>query len=119
MTVIDEYLKHVATPERAELERIRRLVHSIVPGATELISYGVPCFDYLDRHLIFFAAAKHHLSIFPGAEPVATFQTELKDFHTSKGTIRFTVDHPIPEALLHKIIEQCMHTIEAKRTKLA
>src|SRR4051812_25778834 len=104
MSVIDEYLDNVSAPQRAELERIRRIVQETVPEAEELISYGMPGFKYQGKYLVGFAAFKDHLSLFPTSRPVEVFEDKLKGFQISKGTIQFTEENPIPEHLIKEIL---------------
>jgi len=111
MSVIDEYLKNIAPPQRLELERIRKSIKHIVPDAEETIGYGMPVFKYKGKYLIGLSAFKNHMSIFPGAEPVELFKDKLGDFKTSKGTIQFTLENPIPESLIKEIIEECLERI--------
>lgn len=105
MSVVDEYLAKVAKPERSELERIRLLIKEAVPDAKEVITYGMPGFKYKGKYLIAFAEFKHHLSIFPGASTVETLSGQLGDFKTSKGTVQFTLDHPLPDEIIHKVLQ--------------
>ncbi len=105
MTVIDEYLQALSTPEQEALQRIRDLVHDIPGDVDEVIGYGIPTFKYKKKNLLHMSAFKDHLSIFPGAEVVGLLAEDLKGFKTSKGTVQFTLDHPIPEPLLKEIIQ--------------
>lgn len=105
MSVIDEYLQDVSKPERAELQRIRSLIHEMVPDAVEAFSYGIPCFKYKNHYFIGFAAYKNHLSLFPSSQPIAELGPKLSAFKTSPGTIQFTLDKPLPEDLLREIID--------------
>ena len=105
MSVIDELLENVTPKQRKALEHIRQLVLLVAPDAIEVKTYGMPGFKYKGRYLISFAAFKDHLSVFPGAEPIAVLKDELESFKISKGTIQFTLDHPIPDDLLIKIIK--------------
>jgi uncharacterized protein YdhG (YjbR/CyaY superfamily) len=100
---VDAYLATVPAPQRAALESLRRTIHRIVPRAEECISYGVPAFRLDGRALVWFAAAKRHCSFFPGSV-VADFGSELRDFETSKGTVRFTPDHPLPTGAVKKLV---------------
>lgn len=111
MSVVDDYLKHVPAPQRAELERIRNIVKQTVPDAREVISYGVPGFKYRGKYLITFAAFKDHLSLFPGTTPIEALKSRLAKYKSSKGTIQFTLDNPLPESLIKQITELCVKTI--------
>ncbi len=101
---VDEYLAGVPEPARSTLEKIRAVIRSVAPReATEVISYRIPMFKYKGM-LVGFAAFSNHCSLFPGASPLEAFKDELKDFHTSKGTIQFPVDKPLPAALVKKLV---------------
>lgn len=105
MSAIDDYLDKVPLPQRIELERIRVVVKDVVPDAVESISYGMPAFKYKDKPLVYFAAFKNHLSLFPTSGPTEALKEQLKDFTVSKGTIQFTTDKPIPESLIREILQ--------------
>jgi uncharacterized protein YdhG (YjbR/CyaY superfamily) len=101
----DEYLAHVPEPARSTLKKIRAVIRSVVPPeATEAISYGMPAFKYKGV-LVWFAAFSNHCSLFPGASVIEAFKNELKNFQTSKGTIRFPVDKPLSAALIKKLVK--------------
>ena len=104
MSVIDEYLTKVSEPERSELERIRKIVHETLPEAKEVISYGMPAFKYQNKYLVGFNAFDDHMSLFPAAGPIEALKDMLKDYSLSRGTIRFTLDNPIPESLIKEIL---------------
>ena len=104
-TSVDEYIAEFPANIREILENIRRVIKESAPGAEESISYGVPGFR-LDNHLlVWFAAFKDHFSFFPTASGVDTFKDKLKGFKTSKGTIQFSLDKPIPYDLIKEITE--------------
>ena len=110
---IDSYLAKVPADARVALQNLRRTIRSAVPDATECISYGIPAF----RHhglLVFFAAFKNHCSFFPGAAILKNYQDELKGYATSKGTIRFPIDNPLPAALVTKMVKARVRENEAR-----
>ena len=104
MSGIDEYLKKVGQAQKAELERIRAIVKKAVPEAEEVITYGMPGFKYKKKYLIAFAEFKDHLSVFPSASPVEATKQKLSDFKTSKGTIQFTIENPLPDAIIKELV---------------
>ncbi|MBP9738389.1 DUF1801 domain-containing protein [Candidatus Saccharibacteria bacterium] len=108
MSVIDQYLVKVSEPQKSELERIRKIVIQAVPEVEETISYGMPVFKLNGKYVIGMSVFKNHMSVFPGSEPIEEFKKDLKDFKTSKGTIQFTVENPLPEKLLKEIILACV-----------
>lgn len=104
MSVINKYLAGLPELQRAELQRIRAIVLKNIPDATEAISYGMPAFKYKNKYLVGYCAFKNHLSIFPGAHPIEVLGTELSAYKTAKGTVQFTLEKPLPEALIMKIV---------------
>lgn len=101
---VDAYLAGVPDPARVLLENLRATIRSVVPAdATEVISYGIPAFKA--RHiLVWYGVFSDHCSLFPTAAIIERFENELKTFHTSKGTIHFPLDKPLPGALIKKIV---------------
>lgn len=104
MSVIDKYLENVSPSQKTELQRIREIVEYTVPEAEKVISYGMPVFKYKKKYLLGFSAFKNHMSIFPGAHPVEANLKDLNNYKISKGTIQFTIDNPIPESIIKKLI---------------
>ncbi len=117
MSEIDDYLGALDAPQRDELERIRLRVRLLVPQATEVMSYGMPGFRYRKKYLIHYAAFKNHLSLFPGAGPIAALADELAGFKLAKGTIQFTVDQPVPDHLLELIVRHRVASIDAAKPR--
>ncbi len=116
-TTIDEYLAHVPEDQRDALERLRRLIHQTVPRAVEYISYGLPAFRLDDRPLVAFGAAARHCSFYPmSTKTIEDHRAELSRFSTSKGTIRFQPDAPLPAALVRKLVQSRVAENEARRT---
>ena len=108
MSVIDDYLATVEEPKRVVLEHVRNVIKGVAPDAVDTIGYGMPVLKQDGKYLIGFSAFKNHMSIFPGANPAATTQAKLNHFKTSKGTIQFTVEQQIPEAVLVDIVLSCL-----------
>ena len=101
---VDEYLAAVPKEARATLEKIRKAIKAAAPNAVEVISYQMPTYKHHGM-LVGFAAFKDHCSFFPGANPVATYKDELKNYKTAKGTIRFPIGKPLPAALVKKLVK--------------
>ena len=99
---IDEYIADQPVEYRERLERLRETIHKAAPKAQEVISYMIPAFKQ-NGVLVYFALFKNHIGFFPTSSGVANFQKELKDFKTSKGTIQFPLDKPLPMSLVTKI----------------
>ena len=116
-TNVDEYLAGVPEPARGTLNKMRAAIRSAVPAeATETISYRMPAFKH-KRVLVWFAAFSNHCSLFPTAAVIAAFKDELKGFSTSKGTIHFATDKPLPVALIKKLVKARVGQIEGKKRR--
>jgi uncharacterized protein YdhG (YjbR/CyaY superfamily) len=105
-TDVDAYLAKVPEPARTTLEKVRSTIRSVVPAdATEGLSYGMPAFRYKGP-LVAYAAFKDHCSFFPmQASLIDQLKDELKNYRTSKGTLQFQQDKPLPAALLKKMVK--------------
>ena len=103
---IDEYLARAKPGQRAALEKLRKTIHAVAPNVKESISYGLAGFKLNGRPLVYFGAWANHCAFYPAGSALAKkFQDQLKNFETSKGTIRFTPDKPLPTALVRKLVE--------------
>jgi uncharacterized protein YdhG (YjbR/CyaY superfamily) len=115
---VDEYLARVPEPARTTLNKIRATIRSVVPPeATEGISYGMPAFKYKGP-LMGYAAFARHCSLFPmSGSVIEAFQDDLKGYHTSKGTIQFAMDKPLPAALVKKLVKARIAQNELKKQR--
>ena len=105
MSAMDDYLDALAPDQKAALARVREIVAQLVPEAEEGRSYGIPAFIYAGRPLLGFRAARKHLSIFPFSPAVVEHvRDRLDGFELSKGTIRFSVDHPLPDDVIREVV---------------
>ena len=114
---VDEYMASVPEPARTTLSKMRATIRSAVPPeATEVISYRMPAFRH-NRVLVWFAAFSEHCSLFPTAAIIEKFKNELKPFSTSKGTIQFPTNKPLPMALIKKLVKARVAQNESKKRR--
>jgi uncharacterized protein YdhG (YjbR/CyaY superfamily) len=112
---VEEYQAGIPEPTRNTFSELRAAIRSAVPlEATETISYRVPAFKH-KRVLVWFAAFSNHCSLFPTAAVIEAFKNELKGFSTSKGTIHFPTDKPLPTALIKKLVKARVALNESKK----
>jgi uncharacterized protein YdhG (YjbR/CyaY superfamily) len=112
---VDEYLARVPEPARSTLNKIRAVIRSAVPPeATETISYRIPAFRCKEV-LVWFVAFSDHCSLFPTASVIEAFKKELKGFYTSRGTIHFPTDKPLPAALIKKLAKARVAQVESEK----
>ncbi len=114
---VEEYLAGVPAAERAVLQELRATIRAAVPDADETISYQMPTFKYRGRALVGYAAFAKHCSLFPYSKGVlVTLQDALRPYDTSGkgGTVRFTVDAPLPVDLVRRIVATRIDEIEER-----
>ncbi len=114
---VDEYLASVPELARNMLNKMRTTIRSAVPPeAAETISYRIPAFKHKGM-LVWFAAFSNHCSLFPGSSVIEEFKTELKGFSTSKGTVHFPTDKPLPTALVKRLVKARVAQNERKKQR--
>jgi uncharacterized protein YdhG (YjbR/CyaY superfamily) len=108
VTTVEDYVAALTPGQREQFERVRRIVRSVVPGAEETISYRIPTFKHRGKYLIYFAAFKDHMSVYPTVGAVEATEG-------TKGTFRFTEDDPVPEEVVRAIVSHRLEVIEGRR----
>jgi uncharacterized protein YdhG (YjbR/CyaY superfamily) len=110
---VDEYLAGLPKEARATLAKLRKTIKAAAPMASEVISYQMPMYKHHGM-VVGFAAFKDHCSIFPGSGVMDAHKEELSRYDTSKGTIRFPADKPLPVALVKKLVKARIKENEAR-----
>lgn len=115
---VDEYIERVPEPGRTTLTKVRTVIRRLVPPeTTEAIGYGLPTFRYKGM-LLAYGAFKGHCGLFIGSAAVMRdFSDELAGYSTSKGTLRFGLDSPLPATLLKKLVKARLAEKDAKKPK--
>lgn len=104
MATVEDYVGALTPGQREQFERVRRIVRDLVPDAEEKISYGVPTFTHRDKYVLYFAAFKNHLSVYPTVGAVEATKG-------TKGTFRFTEAEPVPEEVVRAIVSHRLNVI--------
>jgi uncharacterized protein YdhG (YjbR/CyaY superfamily) len=113
---VDQYLSWFSGDVKERLQLIRELLKRELPEAQEVISYSMPAFR-TSEVLIYFAAAKKHIGLYPTNSGVSGFKKELGPYQTSKGAIQFPHDQPLPLDLIAEIAKFRYLEVQAKPTK--
>jgi uncharacterized protein YdhG (YjbR/CyaY superfamily) len=101
---VDEYISSFSGKHKKLLSEMRKVIKSEVPDAEEVISYNMPAYK-LHGILVYYAAWAEHIGFYGATANLnAIFENELKDYDTSKGTIKFPLDQPLPAALIRKMV---------------
>ena len=111
---VDVYLAALPEEQRSVLERLRETIRSAAPDAVEAIAYQMPAFRLRDKFLVSYAAFRDHCSLFPLSGAILDeLGDEVAPYRSGKGTLRFTVDRPIPAALVRKIVRIRVREVSA------
>ena len=109
---IDGYLASIEEPKRSTLETLRQSILDVVPGAEQCLSYGVPAFKVHNQAVAGFAAFKNHLSYLPHSGSVLDeLADDLADYRSTKGSLHFAVDQPLPASLVRRLVETRMRQL--------
>ena len=104
---IDEYIADFPVDVQLMLQKVRTAIRKAAPKAEEAIKYQMPTF-VLNGNLIHFAGYQNHIGLYPGSKPIEQFKDDLVKYRTSKGTVQFPLDKPIPVGLVGKITKFCV-----------
>jgi uncharacterized protein YdhG (YjbR/CyaY superfamily) len=113
LTTVDEYIAAAPREAQKKLREIRTILKKVAPKAKEGLKWGHPAFE--DKRILFtYAAFKSHLNFFPTGPALAPFKEELADYNTSKDSVQFSYDKPLPKALIRKIAEYRVKDVKEK-----
>ena len=109
---IDRYLAALDEPQRSTLEALRKSIMEAVPQAEQCISYGAPAFKLQGKTVAGFAAFQNHLSYLPHSGSVlATLPDDVAPYETSKGSLKFASNNPLPTRLVMKLVRARMQEL--------
>jgi uncharacterized protein YdhG (YjbR/CyaY superfamily) len=101
---IDEYISSFPEEVRLVLEQVRRTIRTAVPAARETISYQMPTITLDGRHLVYFAAWKHHVALYPVPTADEALEVELAPYRAARSTLRFPFRKPVPYDLIERLV---------------
>jgi uncharacterized protein YdhG (YjbR/CyaY superfamily) len=109
---IDRYLASLDEPQRSTLDALRKSIMEVVPEAEQCISYGTPAFKVQGKTVAGFAAFQNHLSYLPHSGSVlATLPDDVAPYETSKGSLKFAINKPLPKPLVKKLVHARMQEL--------
>lgn len=115
-SLVDDYLAALPASQREALSDLRARLHTLVPGADEAIKTRVPALRYKNKTVVGFGAGKTHLALyvmFGGA--LDALADELQDYDATSRVVRYTIENPLPDALIRKIVKLRLAEIDARQ----
>ncbi|MEN9852083.1 MAG: hypothetical protein RI996_26 [Candidatus Parcubacteria bacterium] len=112
---VDEYIQKADKEKQQILLEMREIIISTIPSVEEKIAYSMPAYLYKGKPLLYFAAMKGHLGIYPTPGPIATLQTELQGFSTSKGCVRIPYGKRLPKKLVVQLLKERIREIKSEK----
>ena len=100
---VSAYIAAQPEPARSILTQLRATIHGAVPETAEAIKYGMAAFLYRGKHLIYVAAWKHHVGVYPVAFDTP-FEAEIAPYRAEKDTVQFRYNEPVPYDLVARIV---------------
>jgi len=104
---VDAYIAKAPKESREKLTELRTIITSVAPEAQERLSYGMPYYDYHGR-LAYFAAHVHHIGLYIPPPVIEEHKKNLKHYETTKATVRFPIDKPLPVTVIKGLIKTRM-----------
>jgi len=114
MTDIDNYIAQYSGVTKEYLVELRFFIKSIIPEASEVMSYGMPTFNYVNN-IVHFAGYKHHIGFYPGSDAMTHFLDDFKSYKKGKGSVQFPVKEDLPFELIETIV---LYRINKNNSKL-
>lgn len=104
-TDIAGYIEKAPFQSREKLLELYELISRAIHGYEEVISYQIPCFKKDGKRILYFAGWKNHVSIYPIPEGDARFKDAIKDYVAGRGTLRFSLDKPLPKQIIKDTVK--------------
>ena len=115
---IDDYIAGFPEDVQEIMQKIRTTIKKAAPKAEETISYKMPTFNLNGHYLVYFAAYKKHVGMYPVPAGDAAFNQEIEAYQSGKGTLQFPLDKPIPYKLIRKIVKfRVKESLEKTKSK--
>lgn len=116
MDAIETYISQFPISTQEKLMALRQHILSLVPDATEKISYGMPTVVF-HGNLVHFAGYQHHIGFYPGGAVMHYFAEDFAGYKSAKGSVQFPLDKPLPLEKVTKVVAFRVEENLAKKKK--
>jgi uncharacterized protein YdhG (YjbR/CyaY superfamily) len=114
MSTVDEAIAEVPSPSREVLQHVIDIARRLAPDAEDGMSYGMPALRVAGKPFVSVVAAAKHLSLFPfSPAAIDAVRDDLEGYSLSKGTVRFTAEHPLPDDVVERLLSARLAEIAA------
>lgn len=110
---VDEYISQFPPEVRARLEALRAAIRELAPEAEEKIAYGMPAYS-LNGPLVYYAAHKGHIGLYPLPEAIEEFKERLAPYKTAKGSVQFPLGAELPLELIKDMVRSRLESQAAR-----
>ena len=112
---VKAYLAALPPESRRSLTKIREAIRAAAPRAIEAFSYRIPAYKLDGKPLVWYAAFRHHCSMYPMTESIRRANAAaLEGYETSRGTVRFPLEKPVPTALIRRLVRARVAELKQK-----
>lgn len=116
---VDEYIADFPSEVQERLEQIREIIFEVAPDAVEQISYRIPAYKTAGKILIYFAAFREHIGMYPALQGIPQLEKDVAKYGAGKGTLRFPHDKPLPAAVVKRLVKYRAQENTAQMKKVA
>lgn len=103
MSEVDAYIGQFDGVVRERLERLRVLVCTEAPDATEAMSYGLVGYKLNGKPLVYFGGFKHHVGFYATPNGHEAFKEDFSKYKQGKGSVQFPLEQPLPVDLIKRV----------------
>lgn len=100
----DDYIASCPPAAQEILQQIRAIIRRAAPDAEEKISYRMPAFTLAGGDLIYYAAFKRHIGIYPPVQGDEALREALAPYRNERGNLAFPLNAPMPYALIERVV---------------
>jgi len=113
------YLARLQPDARRHVKRLRDIIRATAPRAVPVVSYGILAFRLDGRILVYYAGWREHVSLYPITDRIRrAHASALKGYETSKGTVRFPLDKPLPVRLVRQLVKARIAEVHKRNARL-
>ena len=104
MQSINEYIELIDHPYKEKFIELISHIRRVYPNCEEKISYGMPCFVWMGKPLVYLAIYPNHIGVYALPITHKKFESQLSNYKRGKGSVQFPISDNIPISLITSMI---------------